>query len=143
MTTLFHKPPQIHIVPEDDVLLVRLEGDYTVDVAVYSRTFATRMGQKYGYRLQLIDVTKAGTITPEARRDLLQDRRKVRVPGAVAVVGASFAVRTLAQMVTRALQTLTKTYLGVGFFEDEKGARVWLCAQRNRLRTEAALAKLT
>jgi hypothetical protein len=98
MTTLLHKPPRIHIVPEDNALLVRLEGDYTVDVAVYSRTFATRMGQKYGYRLQLIDVTKAGTITPEARRDLLQDRRKVRVPGAVAVVGASFAVRTLAQI---------------------------------------------
>jgi hypothetical protein len=143
MATTLPKPPQIHIAPEEDLLIARLEGDYTIDVAVYSQTFTGIMGQKYGYRLQLIDVTRAGTITPEARRCLLQDRHKTRVPGAVAIVGANFAVRTLADMVTRALKTLTKTHLGVGFFDDEKGARLWLNEQRNRLRTEAASTKLT
>jgi hypothetical protein len=86
--------------------------------------------------LNLIDVSLAGTISPEARRFLLENRRRTKVPGAVAVVGASFTVRTLAHMVIRALQALTKSYLGMHFFTDEAAARAWIDAQRKRLRGE-------
>jgi hypothetical protein len=128
------KPPHIHLSREADLLILRLEGDYTLDVATYVQAHIASVSDEYGYRLNLIDVSQAGTITADARRFLLENRRQTPMPGAVAVVGASFAVRTLAHMVTRALRALTNAYLGTDFFADETAARTWINTQRNRLR---------
>ena len=118
------------------MLILRLDGDYTLDVATYVQMHIARVSDIYGYRLHLIDVSLAGTISPDARRLLLENRHKSKAPSVVAVVGARFAVRTLAHMVLRAMQSLTKTHVIVDFFEDETAARTWIDSQRNRLQKE-------
>lgn len=143
MTSPVPKPPQIDVAQEHDLLLLRLEGDYTLEVAMYVQTYLQQMGDKYGYRLNLIDVTKAGTITHDARRFLLEQRRRTKLPGVVAIVGATFTARTLAQMILRALQALTKVYAGVGFFADEIAARDWIELQRPRLHKDTGKTLLT
>lgn len=133
MTSIPPKASEIYITLEGDLLCLRLNGDYTLDIAQRVQEHIQRMSDEFGYRLSLIDVTRAGTITPEARRFLLKNRQRSKAPGAVAVVGAGFAVQTLAQMVMRALKVLTRSYLGVGFFAHESEARVWMDEQRQRI----------
>jgi hypothetical protein len=133
--------PQIRLSREEDLLILRLEGEYTRNVAAYVQTHVVQVSDVYGYRLHLVDVTHAGSISPDARRFLLEQRRISKAPSAVAVVGARFAVRTIAHLVMRGMQTLTKTYLGVDFFEDETTARAWIEAQRRRLREEVQAAR--
>lgn len=142
-TSSLPRPPQLHVSIEYDLVVLRLEGDYTLDAAMYVQGLLEQMERNHGYRLNLIDVRLAGTITPEARRYLLERRKKTRGASAVAVVGASFGVRTLAQMVMRALQMLTKAYLGVDFFTDEMAARSWIDIQRKRLRDEMVIDRAT
>ena len=139
ITSSFSKPPQLQVSTEEDLILVRLEGDYTLDAAQYVHQFIEQIGIKYGYRLHLIDVHTAGTITREARSFLLERRRASNAPSAVAIVGANFAVRTLAHAVIRALQLLTTTHVGVDFFADEMTARAWINSQRNKFRAMVAL----
>jgi len=130
------KPSQIQLEREDDLLVLRLEGDYTLECAEYVQRHLEEVSNEYGYRMNMIDVRHAGTITADARRLLRANRNQSRYPSVVAIVGANFAVRTLAHMVLTALRTLTKTSLGVQFFSDETSARAWIDSQRNRLRTE-------
>ncbi|HRI66344.1 MAG TPA: STAS/SEC14 domain-containing protein [Polyangium sp.] len=135
LTSSLPQPPQLHLSTEQDLIVLRLEGDYTLDTAKYVQQFVEQSGAVHGYRLNLIDVHKAGTITRDARRYLRERRQSSKVPSAVAVVGASFAVRTLAHAVMRALQLLTNAYVGVDFFADEITARAWIDTQRNQFRT--------
>lgn len=129
-------PRPVHVVKNSDLITIRLEGDYTLDVAIYVYEHIERAGNEFGYRLNLIDVRRAGTITPDARRYLLERRKGSTTPSVVAIVGASFAVRTVAHMVTRALGLLTKSYVAVEFFAEEIAAHAWIDAQRNRLRSD-------
>lgn len=137
MTSTEATPPKAEVTVESDIVVVQLHGDYTLDVAMHVQTYVERIGDTFGYRMNLIDVCHAGTITHDARRYLLERRKKTQIPSAVAVVGASFGVRTMAHMVIRALASLTRTQLSVDFFKDEVGAREWLDAQRNRLRNSS------
>jgi hypothetical protein len=130
------KPPQIQLERENDLLALRLEGDYTLECAEYVQRHLEEISKEYGYRMIMMDVRRAGTITSDARRLLRANRNQSRYPSVVAIVGANFAVRTLAHMVLTALRTLTKTSLGVQFFADENSARAWIDSQRNRLRIE-------
>jgi len=130
------KPPQIQLKRENDLLVLRLEGDYTLECAEYVQRHLEEISKEYGYRMIMIDVRRAGTVTSDARRLLRANRNQSRYPSVVAIVGANFAVRTLAHMVLTALRTLTKTSLGVQFFADENSARAWIDSQRNRLRIE-------
>jgi len=74
----------------------------------------------------LNDLTNIGEVSPGARRKVGEDPRS-KVFGSVAVFGASFAVRVLSNMSTRAARTL-----GIGitapivFFKTESEARAWL-----------------
>jgi hypothetical protein len=130
------KPPQIQLTRQSDLLVLRLQGDYTLEAATYVQGYIEELSNEYGYRLILIDVSVAGTITHEARRYLLANRSKSRHPSVVAVIGGSFTVRTLAHMVLTALRTMTKTNVNMDFFGNEHAARLWIETQRNRLRKE-------
>jgi hypothetical protein len=130
------KPPPIHLEREGDLLVLRLEGDYTLEIATYVQQHLEEISHEYGYRMNMIDVRNAGTITADARRLLRTNRNQSQYPSVVAIVGSNFAVRTLAHMVLTALRMLTKTSLAVQFFADETSARAWIDSQRIRLRTE-------
>jgi hypothetical protein len=131
------KPPQIQASRDADLLIFRIEGEYTLEATKYVQASAASVSAEYGYNLQLIDVRKAGAITPEARRWLFSNHDASKLLGSCAVFGASFAIRTLAQMVIRALHTIAKGPLAIRFFDDEGEARVWLDQERARLQIES------
>ena len=95
---------------------------------------ANVMAARYGYRLLLIDVGRLGTITAEARRYLAEDQRHERKAGSVAVVGATFAIRTVATMLIKAVSLLSKVPVSLEFFQKEEQAFAWLERERIRLR---------
>lgn len=135
MTLPQSPPPNVDLVKNSDLITLRLEGDYTLDVAMYVHHHIEETGDQFGYRLTMIDVRHGGAIAPDARRYLLERRKTTKTPSIVAIVGASFGVRTIAQMVIRALGLLTTSHIAVDFFADEVAALAWIDTQRNRLRS--------
>jgi hypothetical protein len=136
MANLPPKPPQLHAYTEADLLNLRLEGEYTLEATKYVQACTESLIAEYGYYLQLMDVRKAGSMTPDARRWLFANYDATKLAGACAIVGANFAVRTLAQMVIRALNKMNKTPLPIKFVEDEAEGRAWLDQERVRLKRE-------
>jgi len=127
------KPPGLDVSMEDDLLLLRFRCDYDAAVVTYLRAIRATFAERYAYRLILFDVRGAGTVTPEARRMMLAWNKEHSAPNAIAIVGANFAMRTVANLVLSAIRTLTKQELGFSFFETEPEARTWLAAQRSKL----------
>lgn len=131
------KPANMDVQEEGDITVVRIQGDYTLAVERYMQAIREDLEDRYGYRLVLIQVDKIGTITNDARRALVQWNRGGKAPGAVALVGASFATNTLARMVLSAARILTKRDLEFDFFGSEAQARAWLSERRERMRERA------
>lgn len=127
----------------DDILVTRFNGDFTLEIMKELQAMARAQSAQYGYRLLLLDVRNMGVITPEARAFLVEDQKRESIESAVALVGASFAIRTIASMLTRAVKSLTKVSIALRFFDTEDAARNWLGQERNRLRASIASAKLT
>lgn len=128
------KPEHLEVHCEDDLLVARIRGDYDEDVARYLEAHYVALVDQYGYRLALLDGRETTTITAEARRLMSKWNAARRDPAAGAVVGASFAAKTLARMLTRAFKLLTKMPADLDFFDTEEEARVWLDRQRVLLR---------
>ena len=133
-STPITKPEHLEVYCEDDLLVARIRGDYNEAVARYLEALYVELVEKYGYRLALLDGRETTTITPDARRLMSKWNAERRDPAAGAVVGASFAAKTLAGMLTRAFKLLTKMPAELDFFDTEAEARVWLDQQRVLLR---------
>ena len=125
---------ECEVTEVDDILITRFNGDFTLDLAMKLQPMANVMAARYGYRLLLIDVGRLGTITAEARRYLAEDQRHERKAGSVAVVGATFAIRTVATMLIKAVSLLSKVPVSLEFFQKEEQAFAWLERERIRLR---------
>jgi hypothetical protein len=119
----------------DGILIVRFGGDYTLELAVELQAITNAVAARDGYRLLLFDLRGLRSVTPAARRFLIEDHERERKPSFVAIFGASFAIRTLATMVIRAMNALTKVPVVLEFFDTEERAQGWLQNERNRLRT--------
>ncbi|MDI1481837.1 STAS/SEC14 domain-containing protein [Polyangium sp. y55x31] len=128
------KPTTVEVHEEGDLLVVSLRGEYDLQVERYMQFLRGDLEKRHGYRLILIHVGQAGTITTEARREMVTWNRGRKAPGAVAILGASFTARTLANMVLTAGRLLTKRHVDFGFFESEGEARAWLAERRKDLR---------
>jgi len=131
MTNLPPQPSQLDVSVNADLLILRLTGDYTIEVARYVTAIGKYQIERYGYKLILMDVVRAGPITSEARRAVMEQRRQP-VPDSTAIVGANFAVRTLAMMVIRAIEHFSKKPAAIEFFASESDARQWLDTERSR-----------
>lgn len=118
----------------DDILITRLTGDYTLKLAEKLQDRVSAMGARYGYRLLLLNVERMGAVHPEVRRYLAEDQKRQRTESSLAIVGANFAIRTVAVMLTRAVSILAKLPVSVEFFHNEEQALTWLRRERNRLR---------
>jgi hypothetical protein len=105
-------------------------------VAEYVEVVGKNQVERYGRNLVLVDVVRAGPITPEARRHIVAERRRHMPVGAVAIVGANFAARTLAMMVFKATAYFAKEPQSNAFFASEVEGRAWLDKQRIRLDEE-------
>lgn len=126
--------------PEDDVLVIVLQGTLAAEHARVINQFSLGLIQKYGYSLILVDAQAASHVTAETRRLAADFRREHPVPTASAVVGLNLVVRSLATLVYRGLALLDRAPQLMEMFKSAAEARAWLAAQRPRLRAQAAHA---
>jgi hypothetical protein len=118
----------------DDILCTRFTGDYTLRLAEQLQVRTNAMAARHGYRLLMLDLVHLGANTPAARRYLAEDQKRERKKSSVAIVEASFAIRTGVTMLIRAVSVLTNIPVALEFFQDEEHALAWLREERNRLR---------
>jgi len=127
------KPDDVEVIVEEDLLVARVRRDYDLEVERYFQTICSSMTSRFGYRLLLLDMTHAGPLKAEAREEMARWSRSTTRRGAVAIMGASFTIRTLAKMVIAAIRNLTTREVHLDFFHEEVEARAWLAAQRPHL----------
>jgi hypothetical protein len=81
------------------------------------------------YVLGLIDMSRLGVLSPEARQVARTEALNLPMRG-TAVFGASFHHRVLAILINKAASLLKKDHQPVAFFVTEAEAREWLEARR-------------
>jgi|GEM_PF-4199449 len=139
-TSTLVAPKHLDMHCEDDLFIAHVRGPYDAAVAwSMERTYRAQV-EKYGYRLVLIHAEKTTTITPEARRLMAEWNAARMDPAAGAVVGASFTTKTVARLLTRAVEMITGKPIYIRFFDSEPDARAWLDGQRVRLKQETAIS---
>jgi hypothetical protein len=79
----------------------------------------------------LVDLSNAGTISPEARNVIRTGRARPNIRGA-ALFGASFQMRVVSTFVTRALFLLDKISYEINYLDTEAQARAWLATLRKK-----------
>lgn len=124
------------VIEEEELLSIRFQGDYTLEVASELHARMGAIGARYGHLLLLLNVRRLGTVTREARRFLSENRKRPHKTTSIAILGASFTMRTFATMLIRAVSALTNIPAALRFFDSEAEARTWLHDERNRLRTQ-------
>jgi len=85
------------------------------------------------YLLKLVDMSGAGTITAGARKAGAEKIHEIPVL-AVAIFGANFTIRVLANLVIRAGSLMRKIdTVPTQFFENESQGRAWLANKRTEI----------
>lgn len=128
------QPGQSTVVFErPDTTVWRFDGDVSEDAM---RALTRRESQFIDgcpYLLKLVDMTHAGNITAGARKAGAEKVHDVPVL-AVAIFGANFAIRVLANMVIRAGSIMRKIdTVPTRFFISENEARDWLITRRGEI----------
>jgi hypothetical protein len=124
------KPEHLDAHCDGDIVIARIRGPYDADVARYLESPYIAQVERFGYRLALLYAGETTTITPEARRLMSEWDALNQNPAAGAVVGASFAAKTVAGMLARAVSIITRKPVALVFFDTEFEARKWLDRQR-------------
>ncbi|HVK68852.1 MAG TPA: hypothetical protein VM694_30550 [Polyangium sp.] len=127
-------PTHVDLIYEEDLLVVRVDGSYDLEVEVCVQRARDAIELAHGYRLILLDARKITTVTPDARKSMVAWSRGRTAPSAIAMFGANFAGMTLARMVLSAVRVLSKRHMRFDFFESEAAARAWLVVRRADLR---------
>ncbi len=129
-------PPSatIEVRIEGDVVFVRVTGSLTLaDFMTISNLYRQVQGE-HGRLFALFDATRMDGIDREARRDLGNKKQLTDIlPAVTAIFGASFAVRTIGNMIDRARTGLGRTTTVRRFFDTEAQARTYVAQERARL----------
>jgi hypothetical protein len=125
-----------------DVCLWRLVGPVSADTMRELYEVQWQFSQGKPYLLVLVDLSRVGPVSREARKVSAEGPRNgqtMPVRG-TAVFGASFHVRVLMTLVTKALRVMypeTAADNPTAYFETEADARAWLDERRRRTRLDA------
>ncbi len=122
---------------EPDLFVARFHGD--LDAAQMLDLLQALREHFVGlkYFLILIDHTHIGAISPEARR-AVREKTKGELPFAMALIGASFTTRVIADLVIRTLNLVRREPVHYRVFKDEASARAWLREMRGVLTRSSA-----
>lgn len=114
-----------------DVTFLSYVGDFDGDSMHRLDQIARQFSVPRPYVLVLIDMSRVGTITAEARKRSAEDGIGVPMRG-VAVFGASRAVRVVMSVVSRALDLFHGGHSDnpTHFFATEAEARAWIAERR-------------
>jgi hypothetical protein len=93
---------------ERDVVFVELHGD--LELATVQMLFAITdaIEKEYGYALVVFDARDGLSVSPQARRFIGEQNRLRTRPAATIIIGASFALRTLAVLLQHASRVFGK-----------------------------------
>lgn len=114
-----------------DLFRVRLVGDISPSDFEGINQVALERSARAGHLFWLVDVTRAGSIEPEARRLMVQEAPPPWVWGA-AVFGLGFPQRVLLRMMQRAAALLGVPGPLVEVCAGEAEALAWIAAERQR-----------
>lgn len=126
-------------VVEDRVELCQRGIVTLADVLEYFRC-VEGVSERYGYSLSLFDQHQAAGIEPGARSYMGQRSRVLSSPTALASIGASLTLRTLARLIIRAINMMREPPLLIGFFATESEARAYLAKHRREFRADLRLS---
>lgn len=118
-----------------DLSVVEVVGDLDASHVTVMQQVTRPLFDEYGYTLTLVDASKAGTMTPEARRASAVYQRLNSIPGAVGIFGVSALAGVLVSLYSRAIALFATRERETAMFRTEAEARAWLDAQRLKLRT--------
>lgn len=116
-----------------DMTVWRFHGDVSEDGMRALTLREKQLIDGLPYLLKLVDMRRAGNITAGARKAGAEKVHDVPVK-AVAIFGANFAIRVLANFVVRAGSILRKIdTVPTRFFETEEEGRAWLSSKRDEI----------
>lgn len=118
-----------------DICVLTLIGDVTGEDMRQMVAAAVAQTAGRAYALGLIDMSRMGTISPEARLIAKNEARAIPMRG-TAIIGASFHHRVMALLISKAVALVKKDSQPVAFLTTLGEARAWLAERR-----EALLAK--
>lgn len=119
------------LVFEQDLVLVRVRGDYNLpDAQQVGDELAALMGRQ-GRVYILVDLTQAGTIPPESRRFLAEWNKQYTL-GGVANFGGGAAIRLLSTLLMNAYRLIRPEGAPLVYVGSEAEARAWVAAQRQQ-----------
>jgi hypothetical protein len=119
-----------------DVLHLRLHGNVELE---HFRVFYGALDEiPRPIRVYLLrDAHDGGYVTPEARAYISKHSFLERI-AAVVTYGASFQVRTIMTMMSRATRVFHSKEPELAFRDDETSARVWIAKHREQSREQAS-----
>lgn len=110
-------------------------GPVSVDDIREYQGVRERVIERCGYCVALVNAKSAGSISPDARRFLVeQSRTRTERRVATAVYGIAGAAHAMAALVIRAMDLLGKRKNQILICGDEATARAWLDNQRGHYR---------
>jgi hypothetical protein len=119
---------------ETDLVFFEVHGPFTLADAQCMFDVCEGCAQEYGYVLSAFDNRDGPGMTPEARRFTSERSRERPVKSAVAVIGASLAVRTMSFLLMNVMRLAGKPVSPVLFCSTQEEAMAWLAGQRQHLR---------
>jgi hypothetical protein len=113
-----------------DTTVWRFAGDVSEDCMRALTSHEKQLIEGIPYLLKLVDMSRAGNMTAGARKAGAEKVHDIPV-AAVAIFGANFAIRVMANLVIRAGSILRKIdTVPTRFFETEADGRAWLLIKR-------------
>lgn len=116
-------------IEPSDVVAFILAGDIHEAEMHAILAFARRLSEGDVYTV--IDLSRVGTVSPEARR-VVRETPAHPTLRSVAVVGASFHLRVLATLIMKALAMVAKRSFDLAFFRSDDEARAWIADLRQK-----------
>lgn len=119
---------------QPDVLRLEWSSQLEPEAVEAMRSITDELRARHGGSVMLlVDLRNANTVTPAARKKLVEVSRDSPW-AATAMVGASFKMRVLAELISKAVQLIMPGRAKSEFFDTEEQAMTWLGQQRAALR---------
>ena len=116
----------------DDLIFFESHGGMTLEAAQQLLELFRLMHEKHGQFFLLVDLTDGGGVPAEVRR-LLAKNTVTHAPAAVALYGASLAVRGSNALMIAAVRLIGGPSQNITYRETAEEAHEWLAAERKRL----------
>lgn len=115
---------------EGDVLFAIAVGELDADSILYLCEKLLQVYKEHGFVYEIVDATRAGAMSAEARRKNAEWHRHNRIEGEVVVFGASLLLRTVFSLLINALSILGRSRVLLHFVATEDDARAWVAKRR-------------